>query len=95
MTAGGIASRCGRCGTDSERLCEDGRVIECAACAESCPACQGAPTVNVGPDPKPVCPECKAGKHRNCDTTAWDFETDEPTACRCDEYTKHLEAVRP
>lgn len=30
-----------------------------------------------------TCPECVAGKHRNCDTTAWDHDTDQPTACAC------------
>lgn len=30
-----------------------------------------------------VCPECEQGKCGNCDTTAWDLELDEPTACTC------------
>lgn len=30
-----------------------------------------------------VCPECAAGKHGNCDGSAWDFLTDEPTSCPC------------
>lgn len=29
------------------------------------------------------CPECAAGKHQNCDGTAWDHEADEPTTCTC------------
>ncbi len=36
-----------------------------------------------------VCPECAAGKCHNCDSTAWDFETDEPCACSC----THISAV--
>lgn len=32
-----------------------------------------------------VCPECKAGKHRNCDGTAWCIFRDEPTECSCVE----------
>jgi hypothetical protein len=34
--------------------------------------------------PKPaICPECRVGKHGNCDTGAWDFDTDMPTRCDC------------
>lgn len=33
--------------------------------------------------PLPVCPECRAGKHPNCDGTAWDPDADAPTSCRC------------
>lgn len=33
--------------------------------------------------PSNVCPECKAGKHWNCDGGAWDFDDDEPTVCFC------------
>lgn len=33
-----------------------------------------------GPSP---CPECRAGKHANCDGGAWDFERDEPCVCSC------------
>lgn len=31
----------------------------------------------------PTCPECKTGKHGNCDGTAWDNEADELTTCGC------------
>lgn len=31
----------------------------------------------------PICPECAAGKHPNCDGTAWDFDADELTTCAC------------
>lgn len=31
-----------------------------------------------------VCPECVAGKHDNCDGTAWDTEKDEETVCGCE-----------
>lgn len=30
-----------------------------------------------------LCPECKAGKHGNCNGEAWDEEVDEPTSCGC------------
>lgn len=30
-----------------------------------------------------ICPECAAGKHDNCDGTAWDTHQDEPTDCSC------------
>ena len=30
-----------------------------------------------------ACPECRAGKHRNCDGTAWDQAADAPTPCPC------------
>ena len=33
--------------------------------------------------PPPVCPECRAGKHDNCDTTAWDNDLDAPVPCEC------------
>lgn len=29
------------------------------------------------------CPECKAGKHQNCDGTAWDTEKDAAVPCPC------------
>lgn len=31
----------------------------------------------------PVCPECRVGKHDNCDGGAWNFDTDTPTVCAC------------
>jgi hypothetical protein len=31
----------------------------------------------------PVCPECRAGKHRNCDGIALDERTDELVDCTC------------
>jgi len=30
-----------------------------------------------------TCPECAQNKCRNCDSTAWDFDTDLPAACTC------------
>jgi hypothetical protein len=30
-----------------------------------------------------ACPECRAGKHRNCDGTAWDVEADALVDCPC------------
>lgn len=29
------------------------------------------------------CPECRAGKHGNCDSTTWDFDKDEGAVCPC------------
>lgn len=34
-----------------------------------------------------ICPECFAGKHQNCDGTAWDTEKDAPTRCLCSHST--------
>lgn len=31
----------------------------------------------------PTCPECVAGKHRNCNGQAWDDAEDGLTECRC------------
>lgn len=28
-------------------------------------------------------PECRDGKHANCDGTGWDLTADMPTECRC------------
>lgn len=30
-----------------------------------------------------VCPECRAGKHQNCDGAAWDNDKDAPAPCAC------------
>ena len=30
-----------------------------------------------------VCPECRQGKHTNCDSAAWDNTTDQPVICDC------------
>lgn len=30
-----------------------------------------------------VCPECRTGKHPNCDGTAWDDDADSLTLCTC------------
>ncbi|MGX9346625.1 DUF4326 domain-containing protein [Microbacterium sp. KNMS] len=34
-------------------------------------------------NPQHLCPECKAGKHGNCDGTAWDDDADTLTTCTC------------
>jgi hypothetical protein len=34
---------------------------------------------------KAICPECKAGKHGNCDGMAWDFKRDQEAECFCAE----------
>lgn len=31
----------------------------------------------------PVCPECRNGKHGNCDGEAWNDLLDMPVACDC------------
>lgn len=41
-------------------------------------------TTLTHPD-RPVCPECKAGKHGNCEGITWDFDTDTLTTCGCRE----------
>lgn len=33
----------------------------------------------------PICPECAQGKHKNCDGTAYDMESDEVVICQCEE----------
>jgi hypothetical protein len=30
-----------------------------------------------------LCPECRAGKHGNCDGTGWDIDADERVPCPC------------
>lgn len=41
------------------------------------------PTPPPLPCPGPVCPDCGAGKHPNCDGTAWDADADDVTFCAC------------
>lgn len=31
----------------------------------------------------PLCPDCRAGKHDNCDGSSYDFERDRPAPCPC------------
>jgi hypothetical protein len=38
-----------------------------------------------GEAPEPKCPECKAGKHINCDGQAWDDDADQAVTCVCRE----------
>lgn len=49
---------------------------------------------HANPDPEPAviipalwatsdCPECRAGKHANCDGAAWNTNTDSPGLCPC------------
>lgn len=40
-----------------------------------------------GSRPRRLCPECRDGKHRNCDGTAWDGETDSLSTCECECIT--------
>lgn len=30
-----------------------------------------------------ICPECRSGKHKNCDGTALDYDLDDIVDCRC------------
>lgn len=39
-------------------------------------------SLTVSRDPI-LCPECRAGKHGNCDGNAWDFDKDSPAHCEC------------
>ncbi|MGU3358197.1 hypothetical protein ACLBWJ_13160 [Microbacterium sp. M4A5_1d] len=56
------------------------------------------PTVTTEPTP-PVCPECVAGKHPNCDGTAWDDVADAVAGCACSahatEPTEPSEHIEP
>jgi hypothetical protein len=45
-----------------------------------------SPVVLDARDHDRTCPDCKTGKHNNCDGTAWDNLTDAPTDCRCPEH---------
>lgn len=36
-----------------------------------------------------ICPECVAGKHKNCDGTTWDNETDGLIPCACTFTDNH------
>ena len=48
--------------------------------------------INDIPLPVEPCPECWAGKHGNCDSTAWNNTTDMPCACPC-WAREHVDAV--
>lgn len=70
---GSIPSRCVTCGGSGvidvdETVPEVGKV----ATARPCPECTEA-----------VCPECTAGKHGNCDGTAWSDALDCVVDCTC------------
>ena len=43
----------------------------------------GQPAAPVQVVRAPVCPECRAGNHRNCDEVALDERTDEIVPCTC------------
>jgi hypothetical protein len=32
----------------------------------------------------PICPECNAGKHQNCDGSAWNDAADDVDVCACE-----------
>jgi hypothetical protein len=41
-----------------------------------------------------ICPECRQGKHDNCDGTAYDIEADALVRCLCVD-SPHLAAGQP
>jgi len=43
---------------------------------------QAVEDVHSAPE-SPICPECVAGKHQNCEGQAWDNAADEPVGCAC------------
>jgi hypothetical protein len=45
----------------------------------------------------PPCPECAAGKHRNCGGDSWNNDLDEPKPCPCwlSDPAGHLAVVAP
>lgn len=51
------------------------------------------PTKEAAPMARPICPECRDGKHRNCAGTALDETTDEIVDCGCAECVE-AEKVR-
>ncbi len=36
-----------------------------------------------------ISPDCRDGKHRACNSAAWDFDRDEPTPCTCPCHLEH------
>jgi len=34
---------------------------------------------------RPPCPECRQGKHPNCDGVTWDTALDQAMPCPCDD----------
>lgn len=42
-----------------------------------------------------ACPECVAGKHRNCDGRSWDYEADGFTVCPCAGAGHGVELIDP
>ena len=41
-------------------------------------------------NPKPICPECVAGKHTICVEYAWDEEKDELVHCQCNHHGEEV-----
>lgn len=48
-------------------------------------SCKGNPYVAkvIQASRAPICPECRSGKHRNCDGSALDERADDIVECRC------------
>lgn len=42
--------------------------------------------------PRPINPDCKAGKHGSCFRDAWDFENDCAAPCECGCHTERKTA---
>ncbi len=43
------------------------------------------------------CPECRAGKHDNCDGTSWDWDADQGVVCPCwaDNHSTQWSGFKP
>lgn len=61
-----------------------------------CPLCDGAGSLSSRPsdfkNPRPQvkkCPECRDGKHMNCDGIADLDDNDQPVPCACDSEEPH------
>lgn len=52
------------------------------------------PTKDCTPSKDHICPECKAGKHTNCDGSAWCNALDRDVFCYCDSILGHAAVTR-
>lgn len=57
--------------------------VERPSRTETVPAFEGIPTRPRTITRAPVCPECRSGKHGNCDGTALDEAADDIVECTC------------
>lgn len=64
---------------------ETGQASRAAGPVDSTGCCKGSATWGeIYGKPRPVCPECRDGKHQNCARMALDEQTDEITSCWCE-----------